>query len=389
MNAPLRPSHSSETPRYLLRVAFGSSVLLDTREADDVFRAQGEAAYVQHMEQTEDKPFAPGALYPLARLLLHINKLSGMRVFDLVLVSMNHGAAAIKVEKSLMQLGFYENGQFAFHHKTYNRGHEDDLLEDLSRLRADVYFSSHAELVTKALDRGIPAAHFAANGISEQELQTTQKILKTKSLNTLFELSQKAFQIFVDFDGVLADRQSENFFQTALRRFGPTDGRAVTSYNAHEKALENSPVPYGPLAPFILGLSHFVDIRLLTARSGNALHRAIKTLRGWGLNNLSTISLPTYQSIDLAKAEMMASPRGKSQTTRVPLLFVDDSASHIHAARAANISATGHVRVPQSLSTWACHTNSFERVQTFIKTLRSKGLAFSRTHLATTFPEPL
>lgn len=388
MNAPARPSHAYETPRYLLRVAFGSSVLLDTREADGVFRTQGEAAYVQYIEQNENKSFAPGALYPLARLLLHINKLSGMRVFDLVLVSMNHGAAAIKVEKSLMQLGFYENGQFAFHHKTYNRGHEDDLLEDLSRLRADVYFSSHAELVTQALNRGIPAAHFAPSGISEQELLTTQKILKTKSLNTLFELSQKAFQMFVDFDGVLADRQSENFFQSALRRYGANDGRAVTSYNAHEKVLENTPVPYGPLAPFILGLSHFVDIRLLTARSGNALHRAIKTLRGWGLSNLSVISLPSYQSIDLAKAEMMTSTRATKQTARTPLLFVDDSSTHIHAARAANISATGHVRVPQGLSTWACHTNSFERVQTFIQTLRSKGLAFSRANLATTFPEP-
>ncbi len=187
----------------------------------------------------------------------------------------------------------------------------------------------------------------------------------------------------------MADRQSENFFQTALRRFGASDGRAVTSYNAHEKALENTPVPYGPLAPFILGLSHFVDIRLLTARSGNALHRAIKTLRDWGLKNLSVISLPSYQSIDLAKAEMMTSPRGKQQTIRTPLLFVDDSASHIHAARAANISATGHVSVPRGLSTWACHTNSFERVKTFTQMLRDKGLAFSRTHLATTFPEPV
>lgn len=401
---PERPVPVSGEPRYLLRLAFSASTLLDMREAHKIFSEQGEAAYVRHMRDNENKSCGPGVLYPLARLLLHINKLSGKRLFDLVLVSQNHGDAAIRIEKSLMSLGFTDKGWFSFRHKVYNRGHDEDTLADLARLKVDTYFGSNAELITKALQRGIAAAHFVPSAPSVREMATVKNILRTKNLQSLFDLSRKTFQLFVDFDGVLADWQSENNYQRIFRgakkriqeriQEGKISGpyhdqmaidHAVPVYDKKEGQLEDTPMAAGPLAPFIVGLSHFVDIRLLTARGGHATHRALKTLRGWGCNNISAIGLQTYQSIDITKAEVMGVIGGENPS-RIPLLFVDDSIGHINAARASGISATGHVRRNPKQHTWLCHANALERVIVFGKILGEQGFSSSRAFVADAIP---
>lgn len=396
-----------DQPRYLLRVAFGSSVLLDTRHDHDVFTKHGEAAYVEQIRKTENKPYESGVLFPLAMLLLHINRLSGMRIFDLVLVSKNHSAASLKVETSLTKLGLADHGQFALGPTSYNRGHDDDVLGDLGRLKADVYFGSDAALVTRALTNGIAAAHFTPGKTSKAAMGIVRQILKTNSLNTLFALSEKSFQIFTDFDGVLADWSSENFYEKSVtwatrivdklikngelktdQRDAEINRRSTRRYVAHEAKLMNKPVSHGPFAPLIVALSHFVDVRPITMRADRPKYRAQKTLNSWGLENLGLISMSSTRGTELSKAELMK-PKDGSGPTRVPLLFLEDSGSHIHLARLLGIDPTGHVRRTAGQEQWKCHTNSLARVFAFAKTLRSKGLTVSRALLSPSVPEPV
>lgn len=282
-----------------LVIAVSSSALFDLKEADLVYREQGEEAYRQYQQERLDQPLEPGIVFPFIRRFLEFNQnFPEESPVEVVLLSRNSPETGQRVFRSIahyeltMTRAAFLSGNSPFPY--------------IPAFNASLFLSDNANDVKQAVE-----ANYPAGLIIPAEVQD--------------EKGDKQLRIAFDFDGVLSDDESETVYkQKGLRQF--------IEYEQRNKEKVHNP---GLLADLFKKLSILQDLEdqrlqqdshyqrilstaIITARSAPAHERVITTLKNWGVEANATFFLGGME-------------KSRILNTYKPHIFFDDQISHLQA----------------------------------------------------------
>jgi 5'-nucleotidase len=280
-----------------LVIAVSSSALFDLSESDRVFREQGHRAYKQFQEQHLDKVLDKGVAFPFIRRFLSFNqRFANEQPVEVVLLSRNSTATGRRVFRSIAHYGLdisraaFVSGASPFPY--------------IPAFNASLFLSAHEKDVRRAVAAGYPAGLVLPSKVLDEEADCELRI---------------AF----DFDGVLADDESEMVFKKeGLERF--------FEYEHLNRNREHNP---GLLAALFQKLSRLQALEdqqklqneqysrilrtaIITARNAPSHERVITTLERWGVAADETFFLGGMDKrriLDVFK----------------PHIFFDDQISHL------------------------------------------------------------
>mgnify|MGYP000305887449 CR=1 FL=1 len=254
------------TQKITLTVGLASSALFNLSEGDRIYREQGVEAYSQYQLENEEKVLSPGIALPFVRRLLSLNDLATDEpMVKIVLLSRNNINTGLRVMNSLEAYGI-DISQAHF----LQGGSPVDYIEPLG---IDLFLSAHELDVRRVLSNGYAAGQCLESHYLDDPTDTELRL---------------AF----DFDGVLADDESECVYQSS---------KNLVEFQSHE--LNNSAVTHnpGPLKSFLGKVyqiqqieqalavknsqySTRLNVALVTARTAPAHKRVINTMRAWNLH---------------------------------------------------------------------------------------------------------
>ena len=290
---------------HKLVIGVASSALFDLAESHQVYLDSGPEEYRKYQEQNLDVILGKGVAFPFIRRFLNINKCFPRQTpVEVVLFSRNSPETGLRVMRSIAHYGLdisraaFMTGQSPY---TY-----------LPAFNASLFLSANEDDVRKAIDAGYPAGLVLPSKISDDD-------------------DDIELRVAFDFDGVLADDESETVFKH--------DG--LDRFHAHE--TEHMAVPHqpGPLADMFQKLAlmqrleermqkrdpayrKVLRIAIITARSAPSHERVVTTLKSWGVSANETFFL------------------GGMNKTRVlevfkPHIFFDDQMTHLSSAPGGTI----------------------------------------------------
>ena len=247
-----------------LVVGVASSALFDLEASDAVFRQDGEQKYREYQRDHLDDALGPGVAFPFIRRLLALNDLSGNeRLVEVVVLSRNDPETGLRVMRSVERHGLDITRAIFMQGRSPYRFMEP--------LRMSLFLSANETDVREAIRMGFAAGRVVGRATDDD--------------------GGTDLRIAFDFDGVLADDSSEQFYQK----------RSLEEYQENESALADVPLPKGPLAAFLEKINHIqgiedakhdadpdgyerrVRVAVVTARSAPAHERAINSIHQWGL----------------------------------------------------------------------------------------------------------
>ena len=296
-----------------LIVAISSRALFDLEDSHRLFEREGLEAYAEFQRAHEDELLEPGIAFPLVRKLLALN--DGAPVDDdgvpaprveVILLSRNSSDTGLRIFNSI------EHHGLAIRRAAFSNGAPP--YPYIRPFGADLFLSTHAEDVTRALAAGVAAATI---------LPAAARVKSAPA--------QPANQLRIAFDGdaVLFGDESE--------RISREDGIEAFARNERERARE--PLSGGPFRGFLDALQRLqsafppgedapIRTALVTARSAPAHERVIRTLREW--------------NVRLDEALFLGGrPKGPFLEAFGADIFFDDSEQNIASAR--DHVAAGHV----------------------------------------------
>ena len=251
-----------------LIVAISSRALFDLEDSHRLFEREGLEAYAEFQRAHEDELLEPGIAFPLVRKLLALN--DGAPVDDdgvpaprveVILLSRNSSDTGLRIFNSI------EHHGLAIRRAAFSNGAPP--YPYIRPFGADLFLSTHAEDVTRALAAGVAAATIlpAAARVKSAPAQPPTQL-----------------RIAFDGDAVLFGDESE--------RISREDGLEAFSRNERERARE--PLSGGPFRGFLDALQRLqsafppgeeapIRTALVTARSAPAHERVIRTLREWNV----------------------------------------------------------------------------------------------------------
>ena len=251
-----------------LIVAISSRALFDLEDSHRLFEREGLEAYAEFQRAHEDELLEPGIAFPLVRKLLALN--DGAPVDDdgvpaprveVILLSRNSSDTGLRIFNSI------EHHGLAIRRAAFSNGAPP--YPYIRPFGADLFLSTHAEDVTRALAAGVAAATIlpAAARVKSAPAQPPNQL-----------------RIAFDGDAVLFGDESE--------RISREDGLEAFSRNERERARE--PLSGGPFRGFLDALQRLqsafppgeeapIRTALVTARSAPAHERVIRTLREWNV----------------------------------------------------------------------------------------------------------
>ena len=251
-----------------LIVAISSRALFDLEDSHLLFEREGLEAYADYQRAHEEDLLAPGVAFPLVRKLLALNDgapvdeqgMPAPRV-EVILLSRNSSDTGLRIFNSI------EHHGLAIRRAAFSNGAPP--YPYIRPFGADLFLSTHAEDVTRALAAGVAAATIlpAAARVKSAPAQPPNQL-----------------RIAFDGDAVLFGDESE--------RISREDGLEAFSRNERERARE--PLSGGPFRGFLDALQRLqsafppgeeapIRTALVTARSAPAHERVIRTLREWNV----------------------------------------------------------------------------------------------------------
>lgn len=280
-----------------LVIGIASSALFDLSESHRVYLERGPEAYRTYQEQHLNTILGKGVAFPFIRRFLSINKLHPQTApVEVVLFSRNSPETGLRVMNSIAHYGLdisracFMTGQSPY---TY-----------LPAFNTSLFLSSNEEDVRNALEAQYPAGLVLPSRTEDDE-------------------ADGELRMAFDFDGVLADDESEAVFKR----------NGIDQFHNHE--IERVAIPHqpGPLADLFRKLSlmqhmeeeaqrqdpaykKILRIAIVTARSAPAHERVVTTLKSWGVSANETFFLGGME-----KARVLSIFR--------PHLFFDDQLSHL------------------------------------------------------------
>jgi len=284
-----------------LVIAVSSSALFDMLEANDVFVAKGEDAYRAYQLEHLEKPFERGVAYPFIKRLLRLNTIYPKeQPIEIVVLSKNDPETGRRFFRSCQH---YEmditRGAFV----TGKSPHPY-----ITSFNASLFLSSNKQDVDLAVQKNLPAGLVRPTVANDEDESTELRI---------------AF----DFDGVIADDQSEKVFQ---------ESKSLDLYHESEMKRLLEPHNPGPLKDLITKISFFqklelkkqkqdknyapaLRIAIVTARNAPSNERFVTTLKQWNITADETFFLGGIEKkrvLDVLK----------------PHIFFDDQMNHLQPA---------------------------------------------------------
>ena len=248
-----------------LVIAVASSALFDLTESDSIFQVQGLKAYKEYQRKNVDKPFDKGVAFPFIKRLLSLNSYFPEEMpVEVILMSKNSPETGLRAFNSIAHYGLditragFTSGQPHFKY--------------LPSFNTSLFLSANKSDVEDAI------AHRLAAGM----------VLNTSVID---DDDDNELRIAFDFDGVLADDESEKVYQK--------DG--LTKYQKYESERSSIPLNAGPVIGLLKKISFYqkLEVRkaeqdksykpilktaIVTARNAPVHTRMITTLNSWGID---------------------------------------------------------------------------------------------------------
>jgi len=296
-----------------LVVGVASSAVFDLRESDEVFRRDGEEMYRKYQEDHLDHPLEKGIAFSFVRRLLSLNDLSEDPskdpLVEVILLSRNDPDTGMRVMRSIAHHGL------SMTRAIFMQGTAP--YEYIPALSISLFLSGSASDVRAAITAGLPAGQVLDSAIVDDPNDT-------------------GLRIAFDFDGVLADDESESVMHTT---------QDLNKFHQHEVEKNNQPLGPGPLQQFLVRVAHIQSIEeakrktdtsyknrlrisLVTARNAPSHERALKTLKSWGVMPNDAFFLG---GIDKKRVLGVMKPH----------IFFDDQSGHLEGA--ATVAPSVHI----------------------------------------------
>lgn len=282
-----------------LVVAVSSSALFDLSESHAVFVEKGPKAYKEFQEANLNKFLGKGVAFPFVRRFLNINKrFPKQSPVEVVLLSRNSAATGKRVFRSISHYGLdISRAAFMEGKSPY---------EYIPAFNASLFLSANEEDVKNAISSKYPAGIVLPSTVIDDE-------------------SEDELRIAFDFDGVIADDESEAVFK----------GKDLSAFRDYEVANAHIPHKPGPLADLFQKLSfmqkledkeqeknrdykRIIRTAIITARNAPSHERVITTLEDWGVSANETFFLG-----GMKKDRILARLK--------PHMFFDDQKSHLES----------------------------------------------------------
>ncbi len=283
-----------------LVIAISSSALFDLSESNAVYENSGAQAYETHQQENIDNILATGVAYPFIKRFLSINEVfPEQEPVEVVLLSRNSAATGRRVFKSIAHYGLNIT-RAAFMEGA-------PVFEYIPAFNASLFLSAYEPDVLKAIEAGYPA------GL----IQSGENVIDD---------ADKQLRIAFDFDGVIADDESESVYKK----------HSLDAFHEHESKKSHIPHNPGPLADLFKKLSmlqslenklidqepnytRLIKTAIVTARGAPAHERVITTLEHWGVSANESFFLG-----GMSKERILSQLR--------PHMFFDDQKSHLSSS---------------------------------------------------------
>ena len=248
-------------------IAISSSALFDMTECDKIFQEKGILAYNQHQKENIDVPLEKGVAFPFVSRLLRINDdFPASRPVEVIMLSKNSPESGLRAFNSFKHYGL------DISRAVLTSGGTN--FQYLPAFNADLFLSSNESDVKEALKLGYPAGTIIGMPV-----------------NDVNDDDNPELRLAFDFDGVLADDESERVYKE----------KGMMEYRKYESSKVFEPLKPGPLEPLLKKLSAFqvaerqysvnhpdyvpkIKTSIVTARNAPAHERMIRTLNSWGID---------------------------------------------------------------------------------------------------------
>lgn len=287
-----------------LVIGVASSAMFDLSESDAVFKREGEEQYRKFQEQNLNTPLPKGIAFAFIKRLLSLNDLcpdaQSDPLVEVVLLSRNDPDTGLRVMKSIEYYGIGMTRAIFMQGKA--------PYEYIPALNISLFLSGNKADVEAAIRLNFPAGHVMHSSLIDDE-------------------GDEALRIAFDFDGVLADDESETVYQTT---------KDVNYFHEHEVKNVMQPHNPGPLQQFLVRVSKIqseeeqrkkidpsyknrLRVSIVTARNAPSHERALNTLKSWGVMANDAFFLGGIE-----KRKVLAVLR--------PHIFFDDQSGHLEEA---------------------------------------------------------
>lgn len=284
-----------------LVVAVSSRAVFDLEEANAIFDAKGTEAYRQYQMERLDVPLAKGVAFPFVSRLLRLNELyPKKKPIEVVVLSRSGADTGQRFFRSCKHYGLdISRGAFLAGQSPY---------QYINSFNASIFLSAHPPDVVNAVRAGLPAGLIMPTSAVDDE-------------------NDHELRIAFDFDGVLADDQSEQVYQ---------EHKDLDLFHQHEKDKVDEPHEPCPLKTLFTKIGYFqkleehreannpsykraLRIAIVTARNAPSNERLVTTLNSWGM--------------EAAELFLMGSIE-KRRVLEVfkPHIFFDDQLTHLEPA---------------------------------------------------------
>jgi 5'-nucleotidase len=249
-----------------LVIGVASSAMFDLSESDKVFRTKGEEEYRKYQSSNINEPLGKGVSFSFVKRLLSLNNLSDKPdtdpLVEVILLSRNDPDTGLRVMNSI------EHHNLSISRAIFMQGKSP--YEYIPALSISLFLSGNSSDVREAIGMGYPAGHVMESTIIDED--------------------DDDLRIAFDFDGVLADDESE----AVMHKTG------LTEFHEHETKNVLQPHNPGPLKEFLVKVSAIQKIEeakkkiepdyqnrlrvsVVTARNAPSHERALNTLKEWGV----------------------------------------------------------------------------------------------------------
>jgi 5'-nucleotidase len=298
----------------ILVVGIASSALFDLAESDRIFGEQGVEAYKKYQDKNIDVPFNLGVAFPFIKNLLSLNEGLKNPLVEVILLSRNDAKTGLRAFKTIKHYGL-NISRAAF----LEGGKPHRYIEFFD---CDLFLSANYEDVRNAIEAGHSAGCVIAGDGNHHN-----------------DGVENELRIAFDFDGVLADDESESVYVL----------EGLDGFMAHEAKKVDTPHNPGPLIPFIQAIGRLqskekslldgkkdvpskIRVSIVTARGAPSHERVITTLEKFGITVNESFFLG-----GLEKSKILAELK--------PHIFFDDQITHLKTSK----SITPSVHVPFGL----------------------------------------
>jgi 5'-nucleotidase len=287
-----------------LVIGVASSAMFDLSKSDAVFKEKGEEEYRKFQWDNLNVPLPKGIAYSFIKRLLSLNDLSinpkSDPLVEVVLLSKNDPDTGLRVMKTI------EHYELGMTRAIFMQGRAP--YEYIPALNISLFLSGNKSDVESAIKLKFPAGHVMESSVVDDD-------------------GDDDLRIAFDFDGVIADDESETVMQ---------ETKDLSQFHAHEVKNVMQPHNPGPLQQFLVRVSAIQSVEekqkksdpnyknrlrvsIVTARNAPSHERALNTLKSWGVMANDAFFLGGIE-------------KGKVLGVLRPHIFFDDQSGHLESA---------------------------------------------------------